>query len=139
MFASFYAAYDALSPRMKSYLSGLTATHDGTRAFGPTVPVNVHPVIIKHPATGKKVIYVNTDFAKINELPALEGERVLRFLIDHCNKPEWTAASAGPRIRSPSGTIAAPITRRSGTTGRACGPAIGFRSKAPPRLRRVRG
>ena len=22
--------------------------------------------------------------------PALEGERVLRFLIDHCNKPEWT-------------------------------------------------
>jgi len=48
-------------------------------------------VITKHPVTGKKVIYVNTDFtAKINDLPALEGERVLRFLIDHCNKPEWT-------------------------------------------------
>ena len=42
-------------------------------------------------STGKKVIYVNTDFtAKINELPALEGERVLQFLVDHCNKPEWT-------------------------------------------------
>jgi taurine dioxygenase len=91
MFASMYAAYDALSPRMKTYLSGLTATHDGTRVFGPTAPVNVHPLIIKHPVTGKKVIYVNTDFtAKINELPALEGDRVLRFLIDHCNKPEWT-------------------------------------------------
>jgi taurine dioxygenase len=91
MFASMYAAYDALSPRMKAYLSGLTATHDGTRVFGPTAPVSVHPVITKHPVTGKKVIYVNTDFtAKINELPALEGERVLRFLIDHCNKPEWT-------------------------------------------------
>jgi taurine dioxygenase len=91
MFASMYAAYDALSPRMKEYLSGLTATHDGTRVFGPGTPVSVHPVIIKHPVTGKKVIYVNTDFtAKINELPALEGERVLRFLIDHCNKPEWT-------------------------------------------------
>ena len=37
------------------------------------------------------MIYVNTDFtARINELPALEGERVLRFLIDHCNKAEWT-------------------------------------------------
>jgi taurine dioxygenase len=28
--------------------------------------------------------------AKISELPLFEGERVLRFLIDHCNKPEWT-------------------------------------------------
>jgi taurine dioxygenase len=91
MFVSMYAAYDALSLRMKTYLSGLTATHDGTRVFGPGTPVSVHPVIIKHPVTGKKVIYVNTDFtSKINELPALEGERVLRFLIDHCNKPEWT-------------------------------------------------
>ena len=48
-------------------------------------------MITKHPVSGKRVIYVNTDFtSKINELPALEGERVLRFLIDHCNKPEWT-------------------------------------------------
>src|SRR5262249_29958886 len=26
----------------------------------------------------------------INGLPRLEGERLLQFLIDHCNKPEWT-------------------------------------------------
>jgi len=91
IWTSMYAAYDALSPRMKSYLSGLTATHDGTRVFGAGTPVSVHPLIIRHPVTGKKVIFVNTDFtSKINELPALEGERVLRFLIDHCNKPEWT-------------------------------------------------
>lgn len=91
MFASMYAAYDALSPRMQRYLEGLTATHDGTRVFGPGTPVSVHPVITRHPESGKKVIFVNTDFtAKINELPRLEGERVLQFLIDHCNKPEWT-------------------------------------------------
>jgi taurine dioxygenase len=30
MFASMYAAYEALSDRMKTYLMGLTATHDGT-------------------------------------------------------------------------------------------------------------
>jgi taurine dioxygenase len=91
MFASMYAAYDALSPHMKDYLGGLTATHDGTRVFGAGTPVSVHPVITKHPVTGRKVIYVNTDFtAKINELPRLEGERILQFLIDHCNKPEWT-------------------------------------------------
>jgi taurine dioxygenase len=91
MFASMYAAYDALSTPMKRYLHGLTATHDGTRVFGPGTPVSVHPVIIRHPVTGKNVIYVNTDFtSKINELPRLEGERVLAFLIDHCNKAEWT-------------------------------------------------
>lgn len=91
MFASMYAAYDALSPRMKTYLEGLTATHDGTRVFGPGTPVSVHPVVTRHPVSKKKVIFVNTDFtAKINELPRLEGERVLQFLIDHCNKPEWT-------------------------------------------------
>jgi taurine dioxygenase len=91
MFASMYAAYEALSPAMKVYLKGLTATHDGTRIFGPGTPVSVHPVITRHPITGREVIYVNTDFTShINELPRLEGERILQFLVDHCNKPEWT-------------------------------------------------
>jgi taurine dioxygenase len=91
MFASMYAAYEALSDRMKSYLAGLTATHDGARVFGPGTPVSVHPVITRHPVTGRKVIFVNQDFTShINELPRLEGERVLQLLIDHCNKPEWT-------------------------------------------------
>jgi len=91
MFASMYAAYDALSDRMKKYLEGLTATHDGTRVFGPGTPVTVHPLITRHPVTGRKVIFVNVDFTShINELPRLEGERVLALLIDHCNKPEWT-------------------------------------------------
>jgi taurine dioxygenase len=91
MFASMYAAYEALSDRMKTYLEGLTATHDGTRVFGPGTPVSMHPVITRHPVTGKKVIFVNQDFTSyINGLPRLEGERVLQLLIDHCNKPEWT-------------------------------------------------
>ena len=91
MFASMYAAYDALSDRMKTYLKGLTATHDGTRVFGPGTPVSVHPVITRHPVTGREVIFVNTDFTShINELPRLEGKRILKFLISHCDKPEWT-------------------------------------------------
>src|SRR5882757_5485378 len=44
MFASMYAAYDNLSDRMKAHLDGLTATHDGRRAFGPNAPINSHPV-----------------------------------------------------------------------------------------------
>jgi taurine dioxygenase len=91
MFASMYAAYDALSPRMKSYLEGLTATHDGVKVFGPGTPLAVHPVITRHPVSKKKVIFVNSSFTtKINELPALEGDRVLKFLVDHVSRPEWT-------------------------------------------------
>jgi taurine dioxygenase len=89
-FASMYAAYDGLSPRMKVYLEGLTATHDGTRIFGPGTPVSVHPVVIRHPETGRKALYVNTDFTShINELPRLEADRLLQFLIDHCVNPQW--------------------------------------------------
>lgn len=91
LFASMYSAYEALTPRMQKYLEGLTATHDGTRVFGAGTPISSHPVIVRHPESGRKLIYVNTDFtSRINELPALEGERILRFLVDHCNKPEWT-------------------------------------------------
>ena len=91
MFASMYAAYEALSDRMKSYLAGLTATHDGARVFGPGTAVSAHPVITRHPVTGRKVIFVNQDFTShINELPRLEGHRVLQLLIDHCDRPEWT-------------------------------------------------
>ncbi len=91
MFASMYTAYEALSPRMKAYLEGLTATHDGTRIFGPGTPVSVHPVIVRHPESGRKAIYVNVDFTShINELPRLEGDRILRFLVDHCANAQWT-------------------------------------------------
>jgi len=91
MFASMYEAYDALSEPMKRYLTGLTATHDGTRVFGPGTPVSVHPVIIRHPVSGKKVIYVNTDFTShINEVSRAESSAILEYLYEHCHKPEWT-------------------------------------------------
>ena len=91
MFASMYAAYEALSPRMKAYLEGLTATHDGVRVFGPGTPSAVHPVVVRHPESGRKLIYVNSSFtAKINELPAKEGDAVLKFLCEHAPQPEWT-------------------------------------------------
>jgi taurine dioxygenase len=88
-FASMYAAYDALSDRMKAYLEGLTATHDGRLAFGrfdPTgsYPVAVHPVIRTHPVTGKKVLFVNKGFTShINGVPPAESEALLRFLFEH--------------------------------------------------------
>src|ERR1041385_753672 len=73
LFASMYAAYEALSDRMKTYLAGLTAVHDGEHVYRglfdnegqgekETYPRAEHPVIRTHPVTGKKALYVNSGF-----------------------------------------------------------------------------
>jgi taurine dioxygenase len=90
LFASMYAAYDALSEGMKVYLAPLIATHDGSRAFGKNAPVNVHPVIAKHPVTGKKLLFVNRgQTSHLNGIPADESAGVLEFLYNHCAKPDF--------------------------------------------------
>ena len=96
VFSSMYAAYEALSPRLKTYLEGLTATHDGARVFGSiapagsTFPVSSHPVIRTHPATGRKTLFVNKQFtARIDGLPKDEGEALLSFLVRHVQRPEF--------------------------------------------------
>lgn len=89
VWASTYAAYDAVSENMKQYLEGLTALHDGMIAFGrfnPNVdyPKAVHPVITRHPVTGRKVINVNRGFTShILELSERESRHVLEFLYQH--------------------------------------------------------
>jgi taurine dioxygenase len=90
LFASMYAAYDALSDKMKAYLDGLTATHDGRRAFGPDAPITSHPIIVKHPVTGRKLIYVNrSQTSHINEVSREESDVILNYLYNHCADPEW--------------------------------------------------
>lgn len=94
MFASMYAAYDALTPRMKDYLTGLTATHDGSRVFERTAdnipPVSVHPLIAVHPVTGRRLIYfTGAVVTKINELTELESAHLIAFLTEHCAHPNF--------------------------------------------------
>lgn len=102
LFASQYAAYDALSPRMKAYLDGLTAFHDGGPNYrstnakigvkddGRVFPTAVHPVVRTHPVTGRPALYVNRVFTqRINELPEDEGRAVLEFLFEHATKPDF--------------------------------------------------
>jgi taurine dioxygenase len=91
------AAYDALSDRMKSYLNGLTATHDGERVWrgreqdvddrDTVYPRYVHPVVRKHPVTGKKGLFVNAVFTThINGIPRDESDDILALLYKYCNK-----------------------------------------------------
>src|SRR4051812_15417163 len=74
LFASQYAAYDALSPRMKTYLEGLTATHSGEHVYratnvlvgrddrGKVFPQASHPIIRTHPVSRRKALFVNEGF-----------------------------------------------------------------------------
>jgi taurine dioxygenase len=102
LFAGLAAAYDALSPRMQAYLEGLTAFHSGERNYrkrnrlegiddtGRTFPSANHPVVIRHPISGRRGLYVNRLFTyRINEVSEEESEAVLRFLFEHSEKSDF--------------------------------------------------
>ena len=102
LFASMYAAYDALSEPMKQLLGGLTATHDGgpnyrdragrqgvdtsTKAY----PASSHPIVRTHPETGRKALYVNRAFTThVDDIPRDEGNAILGFLFNHIEKAQF--------------------------------------------------
>lgn len=92
LFSSMYAAYEALSERMKTYLEGLIALHDGEEAYRgtyanlgvadkPVYPRAEHPVIRTHPVTGRKALYVNRGFTRrILGIPRDESASILDYL-----------------------------------------------------------
>ena len=98
LFASMYAAYEALSDRMKAYLDGLNAFHSGDNYRGmyanygiadkPAYPTAVHPVVRTHPVTGKKALYVNAGFTRrILGVPRDESQAILNYLFEHMANP----------------------------------------------------
>jgi taurine dioxygenase len=99
LFASMYAAYDALSEPMKRFLEPLTAIHAGEHVYrgrygtddtGKVFPRAEHPVIRTHPVSGRKALFVNGGFTtRIKELPKPESNAVLQFLFHHVETPEF--------------------------------------------------
>jgi taurine dioxygenase len=93
LFASMTEAYSTLSEPIQVLLQGLTAFHNGykdLRAYGYTpkpgdnYPTATHPVIIKHPETGRPVLFVNEPFTeKIIELSQRESDAILDMLYRH--------------------------------------------------------
>lgn len=80
------AAYDALSNGMKQLLEGRRAIHD----ISPEHQTE-HPVVVTHPETGRKLLFVNEVFTrKIVNLPPDESDAVLPFLMRHVHRPEFT-------------------------------------------------
>jgi taurine dioxygenase len=100
LFASMYAAYEALSDRMKTYLAGMTAVHDGEPVYRglfkeshglvdkPHYPRAEHPVVRTHPVTGRKSLYVNAGFTSyLVGVPRDESDAVLGYLYRHMENP----------------------------------------------------
>ncbi len=107
LFASMYAAYDALSTPIKTMLELLTAQHSIERGWGAALrmrpdgeervqklkaafPLMTHPVLRTHPETGRTALYVNEYYTtRINELSELESEGLLKILFRHSQLPDF--------------------------------------------------
>ena len=106
MYASMYAAYEALSPAMQELLEPLRAVNssaladvsktreDRIRENGEVddrVYEAVHPVVRTHPETGRKALYVNVAHtARFAGMTEEESRPLLQFLFQHQVKPEFT-------------------------------------------------
>ena len=107
LFASQYAAYDALSDTMKSLLANLKGISssakadvsktredrikEGGKQEAPTQYLAEHPVVRTHPETGRKALYVNVAHtAGIKGMTDAESAPLLQFLYEHQVKPEFT-------------------------------------------------
>jgi len=105
LFASMYAAYDALSDGLKRTLAGLRAVHSSRHVFGVQRPEMkgrignpelatqdaVHPVVITHPDSGKQALYVNPGFTvRFEGWTDEESRPLLDYLYRHAVRPEFT-------------------------------------------------
>ena len=107
LFASQYAAYDALSDTMKillAELKGISSSakadvsktredriKEGGKQEAPREYRAEHPVVRTHPETGRKALYVNVAHtAGIKGMTDAESAPLLQFLFEHQVKPEFT-------------------------------------------------
>lgn len=112
------AAWDGLSPALQERLLGLTAVHDPLKPqarFLPdsgalaslatareSMPTVEHPLVTRHPETGRSILYANPLFTSyIKELARAESNALLAFLFTHCERLEFQC-----RLQWEPGTVA---------------------------------
>jgi taurine dioxygenase len=107
LFASMYKAFDGLSTGMQKMLQGMNGVHSSRHVFGAGAnrPADlaqrlghnelatqdaVHPVVISHPLSGRKALYVNPGFTVAFEgWTAEESRPLLDYLYRHASRPEF--------------------------------------------------
>jgi taurine dioxygenase len=101
-FVSMYAAYEALPAALQQRIRGMSLKHDGTYNSGGyvrqgvdavddplTSPGAVHPIVCKHPETGRSVLYLGRRRnAYITGLPLAESEALLDELWSYADREE---------------------------------------------------
>ena len=110
LFANMYRAFEALSPGLQRTLEGLSAVHgsahifgkggvndrnpEGASRYGNQEAVGadvVHPVVIKHPLSGRKALYVNRAFTlRFDGWTPEDSKPLLDYLYQHASRPEFT-------------------------------------------------
>ncbi len=108
LFAGCVVAFDNLSEGMKDTLRSLRAVHSSRHVFGESASVPndmsdmfgnadqatqdaVHPVVIRHPLSGREILYVNPGFTThIEGWTVQESAPLLQFLYGHIARPEHT-------------------------------------------------
>ena len=110
LFAGMYGAHDSLPADVKTRIAGLRALHSSRHVFGadaehkkdPGVDTGDryhnpeaatqdvwHPVVIRHPISGRRALYVNPDFTvRIDGLSDDESSELLEYLFEHAKRPE---------------------------------------------------
>jgi taurine dioxygenase len=99
LFANAYRAYETLPNSIKQKIEGRKAlnaydydnasTRRGTK-LGEGVPSCWHPIVITHPATGKKALYVNRLMTiQIEGMSQTESDELLNVLFDHQERREF--------------------------------------------------
>jgi taurine dioxygenase len=97
LFSNCYSAYAALPEDLKQRIAGRRAlnayTSDTTlrtASYDDAKSSCWHPVVRTHPATGRKVLYVNRLMTReIEGLPRDESDAILQRLFDHQEEPKF--------------------------------------------------
>ena len=111
-FSNMQGAYADLPAEVTKRLEGKTVLHDFnkfwemmrrekgskrpalTEAQRKARPPVSHPIFLRHPLTGQRVLYCNPGYAvRINELPEKESEEMLEYLFRHQLQPKYIYTS----------------------------------------------
>jgi taurine dioxygenase len=109
LFSDMYATYESLSDEIKAKIEGRTALHDFVPSFGKAFPADrmaemrerypvvEHPIVVRHPETGRRLLYVNRNFTtQIVGMDPEESTLLLRLLcrqagtVEHQCRFRWT-------------------------------------------------
>jgi taurine dioxygenase len=120
LFANMYLAYESLSPGLRRLLDGLRAVNSagknketlrGDHLAGGAMTASAidarglraeHPVVRRHPVTGRKALYVNrAHTVAFRDMTEAESAGLLGYLFEHAAREDFTC-----RFRWRAGSLA---------------------------------